>query len=160
MGDESEHTPIQQRILRELRELQMLEQLDPKQDGNSRTQFLSMFKWNDSLITGEDHENLDSIIVEVNDIFARHRLDIGMNTHFKVCLTPKHDKRVYSPSLPVPINLRDDLAVELALMLRYGIITTLPFSKYASPIFDQRKPNGKRRLLVDLRKINALISDD
>ena len=45
-------------------------------------------------------------------------------------------------------------------MHRYGIITTLPFSKYASPIFAQRKPNGKLRLLVDLRKINALIFYD
>ena len=36
----------------------------------------------------------------------------------------------------------------------------LPFSKYASPIFAQRKPNGKKRLLVDLRKINTLIADD
>ena len=43
-------------------------------------------------------------------------------------------------------------------MHRYGIITTLSFSKYASPIFAQRKPNGKLRLLEDLRKINALIS--
>ena len=42
----------------------------------------------------------------------------------------------------------------------YGIITTLPFSKYASPIFAQRKPNERRRLLVDLRKINNLISHD
>ena len=42
----------------------------------------------------------------------------------------------------------------------YGTITTLPFSKYASPIFAQRKPNGRLRLLVDLRKINNLISDD
>ena len=45
-------------------------------------------------------------------------------------------------------------------MHRYGIITTLPFFKYASPIFAQRKPNGKLRLLVDQRKINALIADD
>ena len=36
----------------------------------------------------------------------------------------------------------------------------MPFSKYASPIFAQRKPNGKIRLLVDLRKINSLIADD
>ena len=50
--------------------------------------------------------------------------------------------------------------VELALLHKYGIITTLPFSKYASPIFAQKKPNGKLRLLVDLRKINNLISDD
>ena len=50
--------------------------------------------------------------------------------------------------------------MDLALLHKYGIITTLPFSKYASPIFAQRKPNGKLRLLVDLRKINTLIADD
>ena len=50
--------------------------------------------------------------------------------------------------------------MELALLHKYGIITALPFSKYASPIFAQRKPNGKLRLLVDLRKINTLIADD
>ena len=46
------------------------------------------------------------------------------------------------------------------MLHKYGIITTLPFSKYAVPIFAQKKPNGKLRLLVDLRKINNLISDD
>ena len=40
-----------------------------------------------------------------------------------------------------------------------GIIIILPSSKYASPIFDHRKPNGKLRLLVDLKKINNFISD-
>ena len=83
-----------------------------------------------------------------------------MNTEFKVKLTPKDDKPVYSQSLPMPIHLKEDLIVELALMHKYGIITVLPFSKYASPIFAQRKPNGKLRLLVDLRKINTLIADD
>ena len=46
------------------------------------------------------------------------------------------------------------------MLHKYGIITTLPFSKYASPIFAQKKQNGKLRLLVDLRKINNLKSDD
>ena len=87
-------------------------------------------------------------------------MDIGMNTEFKVKLTPEDAKPVYSQSLPMPIHLKEDLIVELALMHKYGIITVLPFSKYASPIFAQRKPNGKLRLLVDLRKINTLIEDD
>ena len=60
----------------------------------------------------------------------------------------------------MPIHLKEDLIVELALMHKYGIITVLPFSKYASPIFAQRKPNGKLRLPVDLRKINSRIADD
>ena len=45
-------------------------------------------------------------------------------------------------------------------MHKYGIITILPFSKYAGPIFAQRKPNGKLHLFVDLRKINSLIADE
>ena len=154
-GNESELSPIQCRILKELRELSELEKLDPTENEQSRTKFLSMFKWTDSLITGKDRENLEATIVEFHDIFASHRLDIGTNTQFKVSLTPKDDKPVYTQSLPVPINLKEDLTVELALMHKYGIITTLPFSKYASPKFAQRKPNGKLRLLVDLRKINA-----
>ena len=82
-----------------------------------------------------------------------------MNTQFKVSLTPQDDIPLYTQRLPVPINLKEDLTVELALMYRYGIITTLPFSKYASSIFAQRKPNDKLRLLLELRKIKALIAD-
>ena len=74
--------------------------------------------------------------------------------------SPKDDKAVHSQSLPMPIHLEENLIVEFALMHKHGIITVLPLSKYASPIFAQRKPNGKLRLLVDLRKINTLIADD
>ena len=83
-----------------------------------------------------------------------------MNTELKVKLTPREKKAVYSQNPPMPIHLKEDLIFELALMHKYGIITVLPFSKYKSPIIAQRKPNGKLRLLVDLRKINSLIADD
>ena len=82
-----------------------------------------------------------------------------MNTEFKLKLTQKDDRAVYSQNLPMLIHLKENLVVELALMHKYGIITVLPFSKNASPIFAQRKPNGKLRLLVDLRKNNTLIAD-
>ena len=98
--------------------------------------------------------------MEFHDIFARHRFDIVINTEFKVQLTPLDNRPACSQSLPAPINLTDNILVELALLHKYGIIKTLPFSKYASPIFAQRKPNGKLRLLVDLRKTNTLIADD
>ena len=159
-GNEDEHTPIQRRILKEIRELIKKEELDPTKDQESRKEFLDMFQWEGSQIEGNDRKQLEQTIIEYNDIFARHRLDIGINNNFKVKLTPKDERPTYTQSLPVPINLKEDLTVELALMHRYGIITTLLFLKYASPIFAQRKPNGKLRLLVDLRKINALVSDD
>ena len=83
-----------------------------------------------------------------------------MNTEFKVRLKPKDDKAVHSQNLPMLIHRKEHLIVELALMHKYETITVLPFSKYASPIFAQRKLNGKLRLFVDLRKINTLIADD
>ena len=45
-------------------------------------------------------------------------------------------------------------------MHKYGIITVLPFSKYASLLFAQRKPNGKLGIFVDLPEINSLTADD
>ena len=159
-GNTDEHTPIQTRILKELCELQLKEKLKPKDNIESRVDFLKRFDWTDTLLTENEKQAVEDILVEYNDIFARHRMDIGMNTEFKVRLTPKDYKAVYSQNLPMPIHLEEDLIVELALMQKYGIITVLPFSKYASPIIAQRKPYGKLRLLVDLRKINTLIADD
>ena len=159
-GDETTHTPIQQRILKELRNLQNLEQLNPHDDADSRRKFLSNFDWKDSMLQQHEIRQIETLLVEFHDIFARHRFDIGVNEEFTVKLTPKDESPAYSQSLPTPVNLKEDILVELALLHKYGIITTLPFSKYASPIFAQKKPNGKLRLLVDLRKINNLISDD
>ena len=159
-GNTEDRTPIQTRILTELCELQRKEKLYPKDDSESQKEFLKRFHWTDTLLTETEKQAVEDILVEYHDIFARHRMDIGMNTEFQVKLTPKDDKAVYSQSLPMPIHLKEDLIVELALIDKHGIITVLPFSKYASPIFAQRKPNGKLRLLVDLRKINTLIADD
>ena len=87
-------------------------------------------------------------------------MDVGTNREIKLKLTPKNDKAVYRQSLLIPIHMREVLIVELALMHKNGFITVLLFSKYANPIFLQRKPNRKLRLLVELRKINSLLEDD
>ena len=60
----------------------------------------------------------------------------------------------------MPIQTKEDLIIELSLMHNYGFITVLPFSKSASPIFAQRKPNEKQTLFVSLKKITTLIEDD
>ena len=159
-GTSEDHTPIQTRILKELNEPKDMEKLNPQESTESRNKFLKWSDWTDTLLTEKEKQTIEDILVDYHDIFARHRMDIGMNTEFKVKLTPKEDKVVYSQSLPMPIHLKEDPIVELVLMHKYGIITVLPFSKYASPIFVQRKPNGKLCLLVDLRKINSLSADD
>ena len=139
-GKLEDHTPIQTRILKELNELKDKEKLNPQETTESRTKFLKRFDWTDTLLTEMEKQAIEDILVEYHDIFARHRMDIGMNTEFKVKLTPKDDKAVYSQSLPMPIHLKDDLIVKLALMHKYGIITVLPFSKYASTYWHKGSP--------------------
>ena len=146
--------------MRQIKELEEIQKLKPTNSNEDRETFLKNFKWDDTQLSEDDQKDIEEILIEFNDIFPRHRLDIGINHDFKIKLTPKTDEPVYSQSLPCPTNLEDDLTVALPLMHYFGIITTLPFSKYASPIFAQRKPNGRLRLLVDLRKINNFISND
>ena len=110
-GNEKEHTPIQTRILKELRELKQLEKLNPLENIDSRNQFLSNFDWTDSTLQRDAKQAVEKILVEFHDIFARHRFDIGIHTEFKVQLTPLDNRPAYSQSLPAPINLKDDILV-------------------------------------------------
>ena len=150
-GDETTHTLFQERILSELRNLQELEQLNPLENAQSRQQIMNNFDWKDSMLNRQEIADIENLLVEFHNIFARHRFDIGMNEDFTVKLTSKDDSAAYSQSLSTAVTLKDDI---LALLHKYGIITTLPFSKYASLLFAQTKPNGKLCLLVDLRKIS------
>ena len=159
-GKSEVHTPIQLRTLKELSEPKEKETPNPQESTVSQNKILNRFNWTDTLQAETEKQAVEDILVDYNGIFATHRMDIGMNTEFKKKLTPKDDKAVYSQNLPMSIHLKEDLIVELALVHKKGIITVLLFSKYASPVFAQRKPNGKLCLLVDLRKINSLIADD
>ena len=98
-GKPEEHTPIQTRILKELNELKDREKLNPQESTESRSKFLKRFDWTDTLLTEMEEQTIENILVEYHDIFARHRKDIGMNTEFKVKLTPKDDK-VYRCQFP------------------------------------------------------------
>ena len=126
-----------------MNELKDKEKLNPQESKESWNKLLKRFDWTDTLLTEMEKQAIEDILVEYHDIFARHRMDIGMNTEFKVKLKPKDDKAVYSQSLPMPIHLKEDLIVELALMHKYGFITVLPFSKYArAPLLRKGSPSG------------------
>jgi hypothetical protein len=158
--DPSLLTGINRTIYDTLCEFKEKEKIDPSRNANERKQFLDNFDWEGTLLKAHEKEQLEDLLVEFNDVFAKHRLDIGTNTEFKVKLTPEHNDPVYTQPLPTPLNLKDEIMVELAVMQYYGIIKPLAFSKYASPLFAQRKPNGKLRMLVDLRRINHLLRHD
>ena len=78
--------------------------------------FLKRFDWTDTLLSEIEKHTVENILVEYRGKFATHRIDIGMNTEFKVRLTPKVFKAVYNQSLWTPIHLKEDLIAEFALM--------------------------------------------
>ena len=53
-GDEASHTPKQLRILREMRNLQDLEKLNPHDDAESRPKFFNNFDWKDSMLQQQE----------------------------------------------------------------------------------------------------------
>ena len=110
--------------------------------GTSRKEFLSHFDWPDTTLSPDERQEIEQILVEFHDIFARHRIDIGINCEFKIILTPNDDRSAYSQSVPTPINLKDDITVEPALLHKYGIITTLPFSNTPAQFLHNANPMG------------------
>ena len=121
---------------------------------------LSKFDWKNSVLTSDEISELENVLIEFEDIFVKHRFDVGCNTEMKIKLTPENSNAVYMQNPPTPLHLRDEMMVELALLQYYGIITILTNSKYSNPTFAQRKPSGKLRVLHDLRTINYLLRHD
>ena len=70
----------------------------------------------------------------------------------KIKLTPEHSNPVSIQNPPTTFHLGGEMIIEVALLQYYGIITTLTISKYSSPVFAQRKPSGKLRIVHDLRR--------
>ena len=91
-GKPEEHNSIQTRILKEVNELRDKEKLNPQESTESRNKFLKQSDWTDTLLTETKKQAIEDILVYYHDSFAKHKMDIGMNTEIKVILTPKVDK--------------------------------------------------------------------
>ena len=117
--------------------------------------FLKNFQWENSVLTKDQRSEVEHLLIEYADIFAKHRFDVGYNSD-----QAEHQRPLYTQGPPTPIQLRNELTVELALMHYFGLITTLSHSKYSSPLFAHRKPSGKLRMLIDLLRINHSIKFD
>ena len=152
--------PLQREIYDQILKLKEAEKLNPQQSNEDRQNFLQKFPWKNSALTEEQKEQVEELLIEFHDIFAKHRFDVDYNTELKVKLTPEHQLPLYFQGPPTPVHFRDELLVELALMHYYGLITTLSQSKCSSPLFAHRKESGKLRILIDLRRVNHLLKND
>ena len=134
--------------------------MDPKSNDADKLEVLKKISWDTCVLNADQKRQLEEFLVEYHDVFAKHRFDVGYNTELKIKLTPEHPLPVYVQGPPSPIQLRDEILVELALLQYFNNITTLPHSKYSSPIFVHCKSSGKLRILIDLRRVNHLLRHD
>ena len=74
-GKTEDHTLLQTRILKELRELQE-KKLNPKYDVESRMKFSKRFDWTDTLLTEIEKISVEVILVEYHNTFAMMRLEM------------------------------------------------------------------------------------
>ena len=81
-----------------------------------------------------------------------------MNKEFTVQLTPKDYSLAYCPRLPAN-HPKKDILVDLAFSIKMASLQHCRNQRTRAPYL-RRNPNGKLKLLVDLRKYNNLISDD
>ena len=76
-GNGREHMPTQARILNESRELEKLEQLNPQENIYSRKRIFSNINCTDSTLEPEAKQAVETLIIDLHDNFARHRIDFG-----------------------------------------------------------------------------------
>ena len=91
-GKIEDQTPNQTQILKELYEFKEKEKLKPKDKTKSRIKFFERFHWTVTLLTEKEKKAFEDLLVDCQDVFARHRMDIGMKIEFKIKLTPKTTK--------------------------------------------------------------------
>ena len=111
-------------------------------------------------MTADQKQKLEKFSLKYHDVFAKHCFDVSYNTELKIKLTTSNPLPVYVQGPPAPIHLRDEGLIELALLQYYNLITSLPHSRYSSPIFARSKPSGQSRLPIDLRRVNHSLGHD
>ena len=149
-GYEAHHTAIQKRRLQELKALQNLEQLNPQDNQESRKQFLSNFHWTGSKLDMAARKAIEELLVEFHDIFVRHRFNIGINNDFKIKLTPIDESLAYSQNLPTLINLKEGIALELALLHKYISTALLPHCHSVKTQFQSSRKENQTVTYVSL----------
>ena len=82
---------IERRIYDKIITLRGEEQLNRTITEAQRKEFLSKFNWYEAILNEERKARVEHLFVIYYSIFAKHRLDIGINTEFKVKVTPQHN---------------------------------------------------------------------
>ena len=93
------------------------------------------------------------------DVFSSHENDFGCTDLVMHHIALTDDKPIHQRAYPCPKQLKSELDKQVKNMLKDGVIKHST-SPWASPVLFVKKKNGKQRLCIDYRKLNAQTKKD
>ena len=130
------------------------EQKDSDKDDKKKGTGPVEYNINDSLITEKEKQQLIDLLDENEDLFAKHDYDIGRTELIEARIKTSDEIPIRKKPYGVPLALRDKVDQQINQLLQHGVIRPSN-SPWAFPLVVAKKKNGKLRLCVDYRLINA-----
>ena len=94
-NDFSNFTLLQRKNYDQILQLQRQEKVDPKNNEADNLELLKKFSWDTCVLNSDQKRQLEEFLIEYNDVFAKHRFDLGYVTELKIKLMPEHPLPVY-----------------------------------------------------------------
>ena len=138
LGDEKKHIPIQKRIFHETITSQKLEQLNNRENPETPINFCLTLIGLNQCQTVQHITLFEELLVKLHDILTRHKFDIRINHEFHVVLRQNGESPAYSENQATALHFEEKLTLELALLRKYGIKTSLTYREDANPNFAQK----------------------
>ncbi len=105
---------------------------------------------------GYNVRDIEDLVEEFDGVFCG---ETGTTDVVKLRIDTKDAQPIAQPPYSVPLSMREDVRAELKALEEAGIIQRSD-SSWASPLVPVKKKNGKVRLCVDYRKVNAITTPE
>ena len=152
-GKTEDHTPIQTRIPKKLRELQKKEKLNPEHEVESRMKFWKRFDWTDTLLSKISWSSTMMYLTDTEGTLEWTR-SLKSDSHRK--MTTLFTAKAYR----CRSTWKNSYLLNYPLFTNMGLSQSYPSQNMQVLYLHRAKPNAKLRLLLELKKINTLIADD
>lgn len=116
--------------------------------------FLQLFEWEGTDLTPEQREKFHALLLEYEDIFSKHDLDIGHTDTVKHRIDLTNETPFKQKHRRIPPAMYDEVRDHLRQLLAGGIIreSNSPFA--SAIVLVRKKKTGKLRVCIDLRELN------
>ena len=114
------------------------------------------FKINSNLTTEQKYQLLQ-LLWDNKDIFARNLGDLASYPGYQLNIELLSDRKVFKRQFRLSPADNFEAQRQIDLMEQYNIIEKTDNCDYNSPIFLVNKKNNTKRLVIDMRSLNAII---